>query len=121
MRIASLCLIVVAAIASSASVSSGQEVARVTSPVLVREYKPNYTAEALRRKIEGIVELGAVVLEDGTVGDVVVTKSLDKEYGLDDEAVKTLKKWLFKPGTKDGKPVAVRVAVEMTFTIPKNK
>jgi TonB family protein len=119
MRIAHLCLCVLAAIASSASIPSGQEIARETSPVLVREYKPNYTEEARRQKIEGIVELDAVVLEDGTVGDVVVTKSLDKEYGLDDESVKTMKKWLFKPGTKDGKPVAVHISVEMSFTIRK--
>jgi len=119
MRIANFCLFVVAAIASSASISSGQEVARITSPVLVREYKPNYTEEARRRKIQGVVELDAVVLADGTVGDVVVSKSLDKEYGLDDEAVKTMKKWLFKPGTKDGKPVAVRISVEMSFTLRK--
>jgi hypothetical protein len=28
-----------------------------------------------------------------------------------------MKKWLFKPGTKDGKPVAVQVNVEMTFRL----
>jgi outer membrane biosynthesis protein TonB len=28
-----------------------------------------------------------------------------------------MKQWQFKPGTKDGKPVAVRIHVEMTFTL----
>jgi len=46
-----------------------------------------------------------------------VTKSLDQKYGLDDQAVTAMKKWQFKPGTKDGKPVAVRVTVEMTFKL----
>ena len=31
---------------------------------------------------------------------------------LDNEAVKTVKLWRFQPGTKDGKPVPVRVAIE---------
>ena len=47
----------------------------------------------------------------------MVTQSLDKEYGLDTQAVEAARQWLFKPGTKDGKPVAVRVALEMTFTL----
>jgi TonB family protein len=119
MRVASCCLFVVAAIACGAQAAIAQEITRDTSPMLIREYKPNYTEEARRRKIEGIVEMDAVVLEDGTVGDVVVTKSLDQEYGLDDEAVKTLKKWRFKPATRDGKPIAKHIFVEMSFTLRK--
>jgi TonB family protein len=102
-------------------VGAHQEVARETSPVLIYEAKPNYTADARRAEIEGIVEMDAVVLEDGTVGDVVVTKSLDQKYGLDDEALKAMKKWRFKPATKDGKAVTVHVFVEMAFKLPKEK
>jgi protein TonB len=97
--------------------AAAQEIARETSPMLIREFKPDYTKEARDAKIEGVVEMNAVVLEDGTVGDVTITKSLDQKYGLDDEAIKALKKWRFKPGTKDGKPVAVTVSVEMSFTL----
>jgi protein TonB len=61
------------------------------------------------------VELEVVVKKDGTVGDVKVKKSLDAE--LDEEAVKAMKKWEFKPGTKEGKPVDVLVDVEMTFNL----
>lgn len=117
MRFANCCLFVVAAIASGFQPAVAQEITRKTSPMLIREYKPNDNEEARRRKIEGVVELDAVVLEDGTVDDVKVTKSLDDKYGLDDEAVKTLKKWLFKPATNDGKPVAVHIFVEISFTL----
>jgi TonB family protein len=63
------------------------------------------------------VVLEAVVLVDGTVGDVTVTRSLDTETGLDAEAVMARKQWRWRPGTKNGEPVPVAVAVEMTFTL----
>lgn len=91
----------------------------VTLPVVVREVKPAYTAEALQQKIQGSVILGIVVLADGTVGDITVKHSLDQEYGLDQEAIKAAKEWLFKPGIKDGKPVPVEVTLELTFTLKK--
>lgn len=89
----------------------------VTLPVTVRTVKPEYTAAAMQAHIEGKVLLDVVVLNDGKVGDVTVNSSLDMEHGLDTQAVEAAKQWLFKPGTKDGKPVAVRVALEMTFTL----
>jgi TonB family protein len=89
----------------------------VTAPRLLREVKPVYTREARANKIQGRVVMEVVVLDDGTVGDVKVTESLDTEYGLDAEAVKAVKQWLFTPGTKYGKPVPVKVDIEMTFTL----
>jgi len=87
----------------------------VTSPVLVREVKPTYTQAAMDRKVQGTVEVSAVILADGTVGDVTVKKSLDPD--LDVQAVRAAKQWKFKPGTKDGEPVAVEVTIELSFTL----
>ena len=89
----------------------------VSAPAVIREVHPRYTDEAKEKKIQGLVQLEAVVLEDGTVGDVAVTKSLDATYGLDQAAVAALVQWRFKPGQKDGKAVKVQVEVEMTFTL----
>ena len=89
----------------------------VTVPVLVREVKPQYTSEARKARIQGTVMLDVVVVEDGTVGEVKVSQSLDQEYGLDEQAVNAVKRWGFKPGTKDEKPVPVRVSIEMTFRL----
>jgi TonB family protein len=89
----------------------------VKPPRLVSEVKPNYTPEAMEARIQGSLKLEAVVLDTGDVGDVEVTQSLDDIYGLDNEAVKALKQWRFEPGTKDGKPVAVLIEVEMSFTL----
>ena len=89
----------------------------VTSPRLIREAKPYYTADAMRAKFEGVVVIEAIVERDGKVGEVRVKQSLDREHGLDDEAVKALKKWQFTPGMKDGAAVPVLVEIEFTFTL----
>jgi TonB family protein len=89
----------------------------VTLPSIVREVKPEYTPEAKAQKIQGSVWMEVVVLDSGDVGDVHVTKSLDAEHGLDQQAIKAAKQWKFKPGMKDSKPVAVEVTIEMTFTL----
>ncbi len=89
----------------------------VVAPKLVRDVKPVYTEGARAAGVEGTVELECVVLANGTVGEVRVATSLDKLYGLDDQAVKAARQWRFKPGTKDGKLLPVVVPVEMSFTL----
>ena len=89
----------------------------VSLPQVVKQVKADYTKEAMAQMIEGVVVLDVVVLSDGAVGDVTVTQSLDAVYGLDQEAIKAIKQWEFKPGMKDGKAVAVRVDVKMRFTL----
>lgn len=91
--------------------------AGVTLPKVTSEVKPNYTPEAMQARIEGTVIMTVVVRTDGTPGDIEITKSLDSEYGLDKQAVAALSQWRFEPGRKDGKPVPVRVTVEMRFTL----
>jgi protein TonB len=91
----------------------------VTSPVLIKEVKPNYTGDAMRAKLQGIVEMEAVVLADGTVDPnrIKITRSLDSTFGLDAQAVIAVKQWRFRPGTYKGQPVPVLVNVELTFTL----
>jgi protein TonB len=90
----------------------------ISSPRLIKEVKPNYTADAMRAKIQGVVTLEAVVLADGSVGPVRVTRSLDPNFGLDQEAERTVKLWRFEPGTnRMGERVPVLVEIEMTFTL----
>ena len=71
----------------------------------------------MKQKVTGFIDMEAVVEIDGTVGEVRVTQSLDSKFGLDDEAVATVKKWVFAPGTEDGVVVPVLVEVRMSFTL----
>ena len=87
----------------------------IVNPRLLREVRPQYTAEALNAKITGTVHLEMVVLPDGTVGDVRITQWLDP--GLNEESVKAARQWVFEPGTRFGEPVAVRVNRALDFNL----
>jgi TonB family protein len=89
----------------------------VTTPILVREVKPAYTAEAMRAKVQGTVVVECVVLPDGSVGNVQVLKSLDSTFGLDQEAIKAARQWRFRPGLRLGEPVPVLITIELSFTL----
>lgn len=72
----------------------------VSLPTVVKQVRAGYTEKAMNARIEGNVALDAVVLADGTVGDVTVIESLDE--ALDQQAIGSVKQWEFKPGQKDG-------------------
>ena len=59
------------------------------------------------------VEFECVVLEDGTVHIVRITKTSDPK--LNDAATAAMKQWTFRPALKDGRPVKCPVTVELTF------
>lgn len=89
----------------------------VTIPRVLREVKPQYTADAMRAKVQGTVWVECIVMPDGNVGDAKVIRSLDSVFGLDQEALKAARQWKFVPGTRQGEPVPVIITIELTFTL----
>jgi TonB family protein len=89
----------------------------VTAPVLLYEAKPQYTAEAMRAKIQGEVWVSAVVLPDGTTTEIRIQRSLDAVFGLDQEAIKAVRQWRFRPGMRFGQPVPVIITVAVSFNL----
>jgi TonB family protein len=86
-----------------------------SAPVLIYHPEPEYSEEARHAKLEGTVMLSLVVDENGKAQDIRVTKPLG--HGLDEKAVEAVKKWRFKPGMKDGKPVPVIASLEANFRL----
>lgn len=86
-------------------------------PIMTKKITPAYTAEALRQKIQGIVEVEAIVGEDGSVKDARIAKSLDTVYGLDDKALAAARQFRFTPGTYRGKPAAFDMILKIEFKI----
>jgi len=87
-------------------------------PILIRQVEPKYTPAAMNAYIEGSVDVELTVQTNGTVGDVRVTRSLDKALGLDDEAIRAARLWLFQPGMlRGGTKVPVRLTVTLHFQL----
>ena len=87
----------------------------VSPPRLLQEIKPAYTEDARRRGIEGDVVLEVVVLADGSIGNVRVVRSLG--FGLDERAVRAMRRWRFRPAERHGAAVDVVVEVAMEFRL----
>jgi protein TonB len=83
----------------------------VTTPRVTRQVDPEHPARGFR--ISGAVLIGLIITSKGEPKEVHVVRSLEKD--VDDAAVEAVKQWHFAPATKDGKPVAVKIDVEIRF------
>jgi protein TonB len=98
------------------SSDSGEHVynldAGIKAPRLVRQVNPDYTSVRGVR-VKGSVVIGVVISSQGTPKDPRVVQSLQPD--VDRCAVEAVRQWRFTPAQKDGKPVAVRVTIEVDF------
>jgi TonB family protein len=76
---------------------------------------PQYSSAARRAKFAGNVVLDVTVSEDGRATDARVLKGAP--FGLNEQAIRAVNEWIFKPAISDGMPVAVHVPIEMTFRL----
>jgi len=80
------------------------------SPKLTEDEKKNDKA-----KYNGVAVVSLIVSTEGKPLDIKVTKSLGP--GLDKRTIEAVNTWKFDPATKDCKPVAVKISVEVTFAL----
>jgi TonB family protein len=85
----------------------------VSAPIPIYHPDPPLTSEARKARMAPVANVYVTVGRDGDVQDVRLAKGLG--LGLDKKAVDTLKTWKFKPGMRDGYPVAVRVKLAVSF------
>jgi TonB family protein len=76
---------------------------------------PLYDDAARAAKYQGTIELSVVVTPDGRCDSILVLKGAP--FLLNKQAIEAVQKWKFKPAEKDGKPVRVRVPVEITLRL----
>jgi protein TonB len=78
--------------------------------------EPKYSEEARKAKYQGTVLLEVIVTPDGRATNIRVIKGVG--LGLDEKAIEAVRTWIFKPAIgPNGKPVAVRVPIEVTFRL----
>jgi TonB family protein len=87
----------------------------VSAPVLLFKVEPEYSEEARKAKYQGTVLLYIEVDPNGHATNIRVQRSLG--LGLDEKAIEAVKKWKFRPGQKDGKPVTVAATIEVNFRL----
>ena len=82
-------------------------------PVPIRTVAPDVPASFTRSGESGLVTVKFTVDEKGVVSEPVIVKST--HHSLDEPALKAVLKWRFKPGMKDGSPVATHVTIPLRF------
>lgn len=90
----------------------------VSPPVPLYKPEPQYSKEALKKKIQGTVVLYVEVDPSGHPRNISVIRSLG--HGLDEKAIEAVGKWEFRPGYKDGEPVNVAATIEVNFRLLKD-
>lgn len=95
--------------------SVGSKSGDITPPHLKTKTDPEYSDIARQLKWQGTAVLSLMVDTSGSVQNVQVTQPLGA--GLDEKAIAAVSQWKFDPAMKDGKTVAVAIAVEVDFRI----
>ena len=85
----------------------------VRAPKLVHYVEPEFSSSSKEAFVNGTVKISTVVSGDGLPTELHVESGLNAEE--DKTAVEAVKQWRFKPGTKAGEPVRVKVMVEVNF------
>jgi len=87
----------------------------VSAPQVLYKVDPEYSEEARKAKYSGTVVLQLVVDASGKAQQIKVVRSLG--LGLDEKAIEAVTKWKFRPGVKNGQPVAVMATIEVNFRL----
>lgn len=86
-----------------------------TSVIVTNKPIPQYTDEAKKLRVQGIVVLKVTFAANGDVEIVRVIHGLG--HGLDEQAERAAKRIQFKPATKNGKPVPVTTEIQIQFEL----
>ena len=87
----------------------------LTEPVLLYKVDPEYSEEARKAKIQGVVMVRAVIDAHGKLQNIAVAQGLG--MGLDERAIAAVEKWKFRAGMRNGRPVATSALIQLTFRL----
>jgi TonB family protein len=86
-----------------------------TPPKAINNVNAEFSDEARRGKFEGVVLVSLIVNQEGMPTDLRVERAAG--HGLDEKALESVRQYRFNPAMRDGKPVAVRINVEISFRL----
>jgi TonB family protein len=85
-------------------------------PSKILDVKPEYPADAIAAKIQGVVIIESTIDTEGAVSDVRVLRSIP---GLDEAAMDAVRQWRYTPTLLNGEAVPVIMTVTVNFTLAK--
>ena len=88
----------------------------VSRGLLVKEVQPVYPRTAIEMRIEGSVQLMAIITKTGGISEVKVLSG-DKELAR--AAIDAVKQWKYKPYLLNGEPVDIQTQITMKFKLPE--
>jgi protein TonB len=87
----------------------------VSAPELLYAPTSEFSDEARRNKYQGVCMISIIVDAQGIPHNPVVVQPLGE--GLDEKALEAIPHYKFKPGMKNGRPVATRVVIAVNFRL----
>jgi TonB family protein len=103
--------------APDANAHSAFAQAGVTPPSLLSSVEPEYPEYARKKKIEGICLIALIIDAKGNPQNIRLINGLDP--GLDANALEAVKRYKFKPATRNGMPMAVQITVTVQYRLYK--
>jgi protein TonB len=95
---------------------SAQPAIIMARPLYRENPPPRYPDQARRRHLQGTVVLAVSVTSDGRVARIEISTGSGHDL-LDRAALQAVKDWLFEPGQRAGRKVAMRVLVPVRFSL----
>jgi len=108
-------LAIVAAQAAPAADAAVEFNESMTAPAMLSGPAPEYTADALERRVEGAMQIRCVVTSEGEVRGCKVLKGLPF---MNAAVIEALERRKYKPALAKGKPVAVYYTFNLRLKLP---
>ena len=89
-------------------------VSHLSEANLLHEVKPVYPPLARQARIQGAVELRAIISKSGTIENLVVVRGHPM---LSAAAIEAVRQWRYRPYVLNGEPIEVETEITVNFLL----
>lgn len=89
----------------------------VMASKLISQARPSYPLTAKSYRQQGTVAMQAIIGRDGKIHDLYLVRPAG--FGLDEEALRAVSKWVYRPTTLQGEPVDVETTINVNFQLSR--
>jgi TonB family protein len=86
----------------------------LVAPVAIKTVNPQYPSEGFLQKGQNAIVLVKLIVDsDGMPQNVAIERSAGEKF--DKSALDVVRKYRFRPATRDGKPISSKVVIQVAF------